>query len=410
MIDVLKPIRVALVAALSAALLTCNIPSGSAAAARCAAQGLGTTSPLSAVVTANADATTIPGGVTIASAPSNKISALGGAALAPDGADAETYMFNWKYPPHGQGPTSSPNPRGWGVQLTVAGTANIEFQVYARRNAAWTITVDGHPSSDVPQTDSALAEGTNLIRFALPNAGEHAIRFQMNNLSLGKIFADPGSNAEPWPVSGPRVFFLGDSLTQGGPQSTGGELGSWIWKFSGQCGFDDVWDGGIGGTGSIATGTDGLWADYATRVATDVAPAEPDIVFITSYYGDRNSSPADIAAAFTRAVEDARALPSRPSVIVTGTYDPLGVNNAPYRDIDAALLAACTALGVPYIEPRTGNVYDGSGKVLVPAGEGGPWITPANREMFIGADGVHQTDAGQAYMADRMYNSYRALT
>jgi hypothetical protein len=245
----------------------------------------------------------------------------------------------------------------------------------------------------------------NLIKFTLPDAGAHDIRFYMNNLSLAAVFGDPGSTALNKPVNGPRVFFLGDSMTEGGRQSTGGALGSWIWRFGAMCGFVDVWNGGIGSTGAIAD-NHGAGANYVTRASTVVAAANPDVVFITSYYNDRTWAATDIANAFGSTIDAIAALPAKPMIVVTGSYDPLGVNGAPYDRIDAAILAACTARGVPYIEPATGAVYDGRGKRL---GGGGPWITAGNRAAFIGPDGVHQTDAGQKYMAQRMFDAFSLL-
>lgn len=399
----------ALAIVLAASVLTGAAPVADAAGPFCQSAAPALSTPMQSAIAVDPGSTTIPGGVRIAAAPTDNIAAIGGQVLMPDAADPETFMFNWRYPPRGAGPTPYPNPKAWAVRLDVAGTRNIEFQVYARQNAAWSMSLDGRPAPAIPTTDSSVADGRYLIRYALPDAGVHQIRFGMNNLALGQVFADPGATAQPAPVVGPRVFFLGDSLTQGGAQSTGGELGSWIWAFAGMCGFGDVWNGGIGGTGSIATGRDGLWADYPTRAATDVGQANPNIVFVTSYYGDRLSAPADIAAAFTRTVEVIRSLPAPPEVIVTGAYDPTGRNGAPYTEIDRALSAACASLAVPYIEPRTGNVYDAAGAPVTPAGPTGPWITAANRSALIGADGVHQNDAGQLYMSQRMYEAYRAL-
>ncbi len=302
-------------------------------------------------------------------------------------------------------PAANPNVKAWGVQFDVAGTRNVEFLVYARRGAAWNLWVDDRPAADIPTTTPLSENAPNLIKFTLPDAGPHNVRFYMNNLSLATIVGDPGSTASIKPVAGPRVFFLGDSMTQGTRQSTGGELGSWIWRFGDMCGFVDVWNGGVGSTGAIAD-NHGVGANYVTRASTVVAAADPDVVFITSYYNDRTWAATDIANAFGATIDAIAALPAKPTIVVTGSYDPLGVNGAPYYSIDAAILAACTARGVPYIEPATGDVYDGRGQRL---GGGGPWITADNRAVFIGPDGVHQTDAGQKYMAQRMFDAFSLL-
>lgn len=368
--------RTAVVVAAMVCASMVGTPSVSAASVRCSGSPI--QSAAVAETVSSSSNTTIPGGVQIGSAGS--VAVIGA-------------------------PAPNSNAKSWGVQFDVAGTKNVEFLVNARRGAAWNLWVDDRPAADIPMTTPLTENAQNLIKFTLPDAGAHDIRFYMNNLSLATIFGDPGSTASSKPVAGPRVFFLGDSLTEGTRQSTGGGLGSWIWRFGAMCGFVDIWNGGVGSTGAIADNR-GAGANYVTRASTVVAAADPDIVFITSYYNDRNWAARDIANAFGSTIDAIAALPAKPMIVVTGSYDPLGVNGAPYDSIDAAILAACTARGVPYIEPTTGTVYDGRGKRL---GGGGPWITADNRAAFIGSDAVHQTDAGQKYMAQRMFDAFSLL-
>jgi lysophospholipase L1-like esterase len=205
------------------------------------------------------------------------------------------------------------------------------------------------------------------------------------------------------PGSG-TVTFLGDSFTQGTPQG-GGQAGSWIWQLGSRCGYQNVVNDGRGSTGAIVTS--GTSPNYVTRATTDVAPTNPDVVFITGYYNDRGHPPADIAAAFGATIDIVAALPTHPLIVVTGTYDPKGLNGSPYRQIDSGLLAVCTQRGVPFIEPSTGNVYDAGGTLVTSAG---PWITQDNKDVYVGADGVHQSADGQTYMAGRMFDAVRALS
>jgi lysophospholipase L1-like esterase len=358
-------------------------------------------------MTSGGPQSTIPDGVQLAVLPSDNISLIGGQQLSPDQSDPAAYKFSWKYQPPSFGPIGYPSPRGWGVQFGVTGTKEIEFHVYARPAAAWNLTVDGKHAWAVPQTTPLVENSDNTIKFTLPDPRQHTVRFYMNNLSLSSVFGDSGSKIIARPIGGPRVFFLGDSLTQGGKQSTGGELGSWIWQFADQCGFGDVWNGGLGSTGALA---DGDMANYVTRAATDVAPANPALVFISSYFNDYHFVPSDIANAFASAIDIVRNLPSKPAVVVMGSFDPQGENQAPFDAIDPAIRDVCVQRGVPYIEPRTGLAYDGRGRPVTPSGDTGPWITQANRQQYVGSDGVHQTDAGQAYMAERVYESYRAIS
>jgi hypothetical protein len=172
------------------------------------------------------------------------------------------------------------------------------------------------------------------------------------------------------------------------------------------CGWHEVLNNGRGGTGLLAN-SHGISASYINRVPTDVAPFRPSIVFITSYYNDIGHTPSDIATALADMIDAVHALPTHPTVVVTGSYDPTGVNGAPYTQIDPALLAVCVQRAVPFIEPRTGKVYDSSGKGT---DVGGPWITEANKAKYIGDDGVHQSVDGLVYEARRMFDAVQALS
>ena len=359
-------------------------------------------------VTVNSATTTISGGVGAAFMPSIRVTPFGGDSLNADGNQANSYKFNWRYPEGGGAPNSYPNPKGWGVQFDVIDATELEFLAYARTNAAWLLMIDGRRVTDLPRTTALTYNAQNLIKFNLPNDGlMHRIRFYMNNLSLRTIFATPGATFQPAPLRGPRAFFLGSSIVNGSTMAAGGEIGSWIWRFGEMMGLEDVWSGGVGSTGAIAD-NGGASAPYPTRATTDVVPASPDLVFVVDYYNDRASAAGDIATAFATTLDNIiSGLSSKePMVIVTGSYDPVGTNGSPYTTIDAALQPVCQARGVPFIEPRTGIVYDGAGNQVL---NGAPWINTTNKTTLIGADNVHQTDAGMRYMAHRMYHSVRAL-
>lgn len=167
-----------------------------------------------------------------------------------------------------------------------------------------------------------------------------------------------------------------------------------------------MWNEGHGSTGPIAD-RDGRSTNYADTVSTEVAPLDPTIVFISSYFNDRPKGPAAIAEAFAMAIDRAQSLPTHPLVIVTGTYDPTGINGSPYAEIDGALAPICQQRAVPFIEPRTGNVYSASGQLTTTSG---PWVTPANRATVIGPDGRHQSVEGQQYVAHRMFEAIQALS
>jgi hypothetical protein len=171
------------------------------------------------------------------------------------------------------------------------------------------------------------------------------------------------------------------------------------------CGWHDVWNDGHGSTGPIAD-RDGKSTNYADTISLQAAPVNPTIVFISSYWNDRPKGAAAIAAAFDHAIDAAQSLATHPLVVVTGTYDPLGINASPYDEIDHALLDVCKRRAVPFIEPRTGDVYATDGRVIA---TDGPWITYENKDSVIGPDGRHQSVEGQAYIAKRMFDAIQTL-
>lgn len=335
----------------------------------------------------------------------------GGAELRPvDGAPG-TFEFGWRFPGTA---VNYGNPRGWFVQFNIRNATDIEFLVYTssggKKNAApaWNLMIDDQRVWDYPSAPPLATDAFNLVKFTLPDRNPHSIRFYMNSLALKSVFANPGASAKEMPLRGGRAMFLGDSTTQGTSQNTGWEAGSWLWRFAAMIGVDDAWNGGLGGTGFIAD-SNGQLANYLTRASTDVAPANPALVFVSSYFNDKTKPVEAISANTAHTLDVLRDLPSSPRVVVTGAYDPSGSTSLhpDYVKSDAAIRTECFTRGIPYIEPTTGTVYDGAGN---PLGRNlGPWVTSASRAELIGPDNMHMTDFGCKYYAYRLCEAYRAI-
>lgn len=151
----------------------------------------------------------------------------------------------------------------------------------------------------------------------------------------------------------------------------------------------------------------GTAANYPIRAITDIIPAAPDIVFIDSYHNDTSFTAAQIAASLTLTLTAIQSALPNTMIIVTGGFDSTGVGGSLYTTIDAALLAVCTAHGVPYVAPaNTGTVYDGAGNVVAVQG---PWIDTHTVNLYIESDGTHPTDAGMKYLPHRKTQSVLAL-
>lgn len=364
-------------------------------------------------VTRNSIGSTIANALEIVRLPdSGNFSAGGGATLHPNGNEKSVYKFDWRFPGQ-QHNTDYASPRGWFVQFNVSNTRDIEFLVYANTagfstaRAAWNLVLDGQLVWDYGRDSPVTMNAFNLIKFTLPDTGQHNVRFYMNALSLRSVFAESSAAASDIPLKRDRAVFIGDSLTTGTLQTRAVEAGSWIWRFGLMTGLDDVWNGGIGATGFVADRS-GMSANYVTRAATDVTPADPKIVFITSYFNDRTTPAPDVGAAAGQALDIIGALPSKPRIIVTGTYDPWGLNTMDFLRRDDAIKAECFNRGVPYIQPTNGVVYGGNGN---PIGDSsGPWVTEANRYKVIGEDNLNQNDLGQKYFAYQMCAAYDKLS
>jgi lysophospholipase L1-like esterase len=363
-------------------------------------------------VSAGTDVPTIPSAVELINmADPHNVTPGGGAALRPVEGVAGAFEFGWRFPGSA---VRYGNPRSWFVQFTVEGAREIEFLVYTstggKKNSypAWNLMIDDMRVWDLPRTSPVATDAFNLVKFTLPDLARHNIRFYMGSLALKAVFANPGASASPMPLRGLRAVFLGDSITQGTSQNTGWEAGAWLWRLAPMIGVDDAWNAGLGGTGFVADSR-GQLANYVTRASTDVAPAAPGLVFVSSYFNDKTLPAAELAANVAQTLDILAGLPSKPQVVVVGAYDPLGSGRVSkvYEACDSAVKAECFSRGMPYVEPTTGAVYAGSGSLLL--AEGGPWVDATTRTQLIGADNVHLTDAGQKHHAYRMCAAYRAI-
>jgi lysophospholipase L1-like esterase len=282
-----------------------------------------------------------------------------------------------------------------GLQFLVVGSQQIEFKFYAHANYAFRLEVDDKRITDLPVVAGLTVNSHNTVRFDLGDAAPHRIKLWMNACALSRVYVGPAGSIWPIAPKGGRLFGLSDSTMQGASAGTGQEADSWLLGLGRLLGIDDVWNGAIGGTGPLST-NGATSGNYLTRVATDVIPAAPSLVVLGGPYNDlivNGQSNSAIANQYAAILDALAGVPSKPSVIGIGAFDPLGVNGANYTSLEAALLPVFAAKGVPYVSPITGNTYDRSGAVIATAG--GPWINAANKATLIAGDNTHQTDVGK---------------
>jgi lysophospholipase L1-like esterase len=124
---------------------------------------------------------------------------------------------------------------------------------------------------------------------------------------------------------------------------------------------------------------------------------------------DQTAPQADIAAAAATAYEKIRTGSPATKTYVVGPWSPSGSPGAGLVATDETLRAAAQQAGLPFVSTITGKLYDATGALILTQR---PWITgtgrvsapkgDGNADSYVGADGVHPTDAGQAYVGRRM--------
>jgi lysophospholipase L1-like esterase len=184
-----------------------------------------------------------------------------------------------------------------------------------------------------------------------------------------------GGRAAQVGAAKPRVDFLGDSYTTGTVLGGIGATG-YPALLSKAEGWDHRLDA-VGGTGYVNKGKSEPFIARVSAIVRD----HPDAVIVLGSRND-HASFATLKAAVTSVLDRLRGWLPRAKLIVIA---PPWVNSmvpAPIlRDTDAIGAAARSIPGVVFIDPVSEGWFAGG------------------ESKLIGADGVHPTDAGHAYMA-----------
>lgn len=184
--------------------------------------------------------------------------------------------------------------------------------------------------------------------------------------------ASPQSTRTPWtpPPPDPIITIIGDSYTEGSGENTGPEWPALI-------NIDaDLQILACGGTGYVATNDE---VCPGTTFVTNAAKITNDAEVVV-FFGSRNDFGRDASAAFREAFNLSRERAPQAELIVVGpawTSANVPESGLVYRD---QLQAVAVEFGATWVDPLAeGWFFD-------------------NPEL-IGADGVHPTDEGHAYLA-----------
>jgi len=187
------------------------------------------------------------------------------------------------------------------------------------------------------------------------------------------------------PVAAPgRVVVIGDSYTGGSDAGGYGDAGwpALVWKRLKEQGIQiDPQVSGRGGAGYVNRGTKGtVFGDEAAKL---VNPADKLVVFFGGM-NDGMVAPAEVAAAARANFEKVRQTAPNARLLVIGFAWPDAKRSQVLLNLRDAIKEEALAVGATFVDPLADGWFDN---------------TPPD---FIGSDGVHPTNAGHAYMADKI--------
>lgn len=171
------------------------------------------------------------------------------------------------------------------------------------------------------------------------------------------------------------VTIIGDSYT-GGSSEGGNKAANWVARVQqtfDQANFDNEGVGGTGYTSQVNS--------FGSRIAGSIGPNTDLVVF----FGSRNdvaSPPATVGAAASSAYAEVKRIAPKAKLLVIGPAWGGGPVPEPMLEVRDAVRAAASASGASFVDPLADR-----------------WFLTPDTEILIGADGVHPTDEGHAFLA-----------
>jgi lysophospholipase L1-like esterase len=170
-------------------------------------------------------------------------------------------------------------------------------------------------------------------------------------------------------------------------------------------GMRNTWNGGVPGTGYLAT--DGTSLTIRQRIR-DMVDCAPDLLLITAGYNDVSLGLVALQAEVTTTLRTLRTQPTLSQIPVI--LCPFGGSHSSGLSgpAETAIRAGSAALNDPNIyfistvNSPNGAWMTGTGNTGAPTGSG-------NCDIYIGPDGVHPNDAGHVYLAGRLADEITRL-
>jgi lysophospholipase L1-like esterase len=260
----------------------------------------------------------------------------------------------------------------------------------------------------VSKTPLSLGSSARHVRLDFTTVGGRAKRtitveaqkfVHFNAVSVGATETVTRASGKP-----PRMYVVGDSYTQAAGASI--DLNCYAAILPDLLGIKDVWNGGVGGTGFLAT-SGGTQLTFRQRLS-DLVTAAPDLLLICGGLNDMGATPAALSAEVTAYLSAIRATPALASIPIVLTLNAGNTALATSQPRETAMSSAMAAFGdpmmffIPNVNDLNGPCFTGTGHVGATTGSG-------NCDVYIGSDGIHPNDAGHAYMAAWIADAMRRV-
>lgn len=243
-----------------------------------------------------------------------------------------------------------------------------------------------------------------VMRVQAPARRTMHVRIETN---MGKREFRIGQNDQLWkpkkPLYKSRWYFKGDSWTAGAQDATGR---AYLMPLAERLGVEPL-RGGYSATGYTTNGGGaGGKLTFPGSVTPDIVPQAPNLVVIFGSINDSSNVSGIQAAATGMYSALATELPGVPVIVVGPQYGLYsGPSTAVCDSMETALQAAVAASPnvIGYISTK--GWITGNGKVDVASTS-----TPkGNSEFVTASDGIHPTQLGHEWVADRLYEEITAV-